>query len=282
MPAERSMSRRTTHRRLLFGGSLLWHATLLWLLTAALGPAHRREVSSAAPTSAADITDVTRLVWLPIPGDGGGGGGGGDRTPEPPRRLEQPGRDAVSVPPVEPPISNPPTVQPPEDAAPQTLTDVRILPLASSTLSLPGALDSPSLPTSARGPGTQDGAGTGDNGGIGPGKERGIGPGSGGSVGNGPNRGNAPLILPTLLRDAKPLYTAAAMGARIQGICVVRAIVRTDGTVGDVEVIRSLDPVFGLDQAAATAARKWLFRPGLMAGQPVPVAVIIELTFTLH
>jgi outer membrane biosynthesis protein TonB len=40
--------------------------------------------------------------------------------------------------------------------------------------------------------------------------------------------------------------------------------------------------VFGLDQAAATAARQWLFRPGLMAGQPVPVAVIIELTFTLH
>jgi TonB family protein len=55
-----------------------------------------------------------------------------------------------------------------------------------------------------------------------------------------------------------------------------------DGTVGDVHVIRSLDPVFGLDQEAIKAARQWRFVPGLKDGQPVPIMVTIELTFTLR
>jgi len=49
-----------------------------------------------------------------------------------------------------------------------------------------------------------------------------------------------------------------------------------------VRVIRSLDPVFGLDQEALKAARQWRFVPGRRQGQPVPVLVSIELTFTLR
>jgi TonB family protein len=59
-------------------------------------------------------------------------------------------------------------------------------------------------------------------------------------------------------------------------------VVLPDGTVGNVEVVRSLDPVFGLDQEAIKAARQWRFVPGMRLGQPVPVLVVISMTFTLR
>ena len=59
-------------------------------------------------------------------------------------------------------------------------------------------------------------------------------------------------------------------------------VVLPDGSVGDVRVTKSLDPVFGLDAEAITAARQWRFVPGYRFGQPVPVLVLIELTFTLR
>jgi TonB family protein len=52
--------------------------------------------------------------------------------------------------------------------------------------------------------------------------------------------------------------------------------------VGSVKVSRSLDPVFGLDEEAIKAARQWRFSPGMRDGQPVAVAVVIEMTFTLR
>lgn len=39
---------------------------------------------------------------------------------------------------------------------------------------------------------------------------------------------------------------------------------------------------FGLDQEAIAAAKRWRFKPGMMNGRPVPVAISIELTFTLR
>ena len=57
------------------------------------------------------------------------------------------------------------------------------------------------------------------------------------------------------------------MRARIQGAVLVAAIVEADGTVRDARVVRSLDGVFGLDQAAVRAANQWVFRPATMDGQ---------------
>jgi protein TonB len=79
----------------------------------------------------------------------------------------------------------------------------------------------------------------------------------------------------------KPSYTSEAMKARIQGVVLIEAVVEADGTVGNVKVIRSLDPEFGLDQEAIKTAKRWRFEPGTRLGVPVPVIVTIELTFTL-
>jgi len=72
------------------------------------------------------------------------------------------------------------------------------------------------------------------------------------------------------------------MRAKIQGTVLLECVVNPDGTVSNIEVVRSLDPTFGLDGQAIEAAKRWRFKPGTRLGQPVPVLVSIELTFTLR
>jgi protein TonB len=87
---------------------------------------------------------------------------------------------------------------------------------------------------------------------------------------------------PRLLKEIKPVYTAEAMRAKVQGVVQLRAVVLPDGSVGRVEVLKSLDAVFGLDQEAIKAARQWRFAPGMRLGEPVAVRVVLELSFTLR
>ena len=56
-----------------------------------------------------------------------------------------------------------------------------------------------------------------------------------------------------------------------------------DGTVGQVQVVKSLDANHGLDNEAIAAAKQWLFRPGRLKsdGRPVPVIVTIIIEFRL-
>ena len=84
---------------------------------------------------------------------------------------------------------------------------------------------------------------------------------------------------PTLITSAEPRYTPQALASRIQGNVEITAVIRPDGTVGDVKISRSLDSQFGLDQEALEAAKQWLFKPGMKDGRPVPVIVTLVLTF---
>jgi protein TonB len=72
------------------------------------------------------------------------------------------------------------------------------------------------------------------------------------------------------------------MRAKAQGRVVLEALVLADGSVGDVRIVRSLDARFGLDHQAVRAVRQWRFAPGTRRGQPIPMLVTIELTFTLR
>jgi TonB family protein len=110
----------------------------------------------------------------------------------------------------------------------------------------------------------------------------GLGPGFGGGTGGGTYRPGNGVTLPRVLREIKPQYTSDAMRAKVQGTVLLECVVRTDGSVGDVQVVRSLDPTFGLDQEAVKAARQWRFAPGTRQGEPVAVLITIELTFTLR
>jgi protein TonB len=88
--------------------------------------------------------------------------------------------------------------------------------------------------------------------------------------------------LPRVIREVKPQYTAEAMRAKVQGTVLLECVVLADGSVGNVEVVKSLDGTFGLDQEAIKAAKQWRFQPGRRLNEPVAVLVTIELTFTLR
>jgi TonB family protein len=87
---------------------------------------------------------------------------------------------------------------------------------------------------------------------------------------------------PRVVRDMKPQYTQEALANGIEGTVTLQAVVLPDGTVGDVQVTKSIDRTYGLDDEAIKAAKQWRFQPGTRDGSPVPVLVTIELSFTLR
>lgn len=93
-------------------------------------------------------------------------------------------------------------------------------------------------------------------------------------IGNG-------VTSPRLTYEVKPVYTQAARDAKIQGRVWLSVVVKKDGTVGDVQVRRSLDTECGLDDAAVAAMKQWTFEPARRNGEAVAVRVTVEMSFTL-
>ena len=85
-----------------------------------------------------------------------------------------------------------------------------------------------------------------------------------------------------LVKRVDPRYTSEAMVTKITGAVVLEAVVRADGSVGAVRVVKSLDARHGLDRAAIEAAKQWVFKPGIRRDQPVDVIVTLILEFRLH
>ena len=223
------------------------------------------------------------IVWIPQEGPGGGGGGGGNESLEMPREAELPGEEPVSVPVQPEPELEVPTEDEPPPPPEQNLR-LSALPMASAEETLPGILEGlTALSMESQGPGVGGGgAGSGDGSGIGSGQGDGLGPGQGGGVGGGPYRPGNGVESPRVLRSVDPRYTAEAMRAHVTGVVWLEAVVLTDGTVGDIQITKSLDSVFGLDEEAVKAAKQWRFVPGTRFGEPVAVLVSIELSFTLR
>jgi periplasmic protein TonB len=221
------------------------------------------------------------IVWLDKPGPGGGGGGGGNRMQAPPRKAELPGKDKLTVPVAKPEPMPVPQMKP-ADAPPPAL-DIPAKTTADAALVVPGSIDGLGSSLS-QGPGSGGGYGTGTGTGVGPGNGSGLGPGWGGGYGGGAYHPGSGIESPQLIHEVKPQYTADAMRAKIQGSVILECIVLPDGSVGDLRIIKSLDPVFGLDQEAIKAARQWRFRAGRRhdTGQLVPVLVNIQLDFNLR
>jgi protein TonB len=98
----------------------------------------------------------------------------------------------------------------------------------------------------------------------------------------GVSRPGGGVTAPRLILDSRPNYTSDAMKAKIQGAIVMEAVVQTDGRVGEVRVVRSLDKAHGLDDEAVKTVKRWRFEPGKKEGVGVPVLVEIEMTFSLR
>jgi periplasmic protein TonB len=259
------------------GVSMFTHVAVFFLLMFLATWVH----DAVAPPSG-QTKPPSEIVWLAAPGPGGGGGGGGNRTPEPPRKVEAPGPDKITVPAAKPPAPVP--TQKPDPVPESPPLTIPAQPMQSGVVELPGMLASvPTAPNASQGSGNGGGAGTGRGTGMGPGQGSGLGDGYGGNFGGGAARPGSGITSPRLRKDVKPNYTADAMRAKIQGTVLLEAVVNPDGTVGDVRVTRSLDPTFGLDREAERTVKLWSFYPGTdRTGNPVPVIVAIEMSFTLR
>lgn len=270
---DQSLQHRSPHsRRMAIGASVITHAVIgvlvIWISTLP-----RWYGSPERPRSAARYN----LVWLAIPGPGGGGGGGGNRTKvaAPAREI---GRDRLTVPTARP---EPKPVETPKEPPATPPVTIPAKPMADAPESATGVIE-PAPPATTQGPGAGGGAGTGTGTGSGTGQGSGLGPGFGGGTGGGAYRPGSGVTMPQLVREVQPNYTAEAMRAKMQGVVLLECVVSPDGTVGDVKIMKSLDRAFGLDDEAIKAAKQWRFLPGRRFGEPVPVFVTIELTFTLR
>lgn len=268
---------------LLASGTLHVAGVALILVASSLG---LLKATDAAPL-VADKTPV-RLVFLAIPGPGGGGGGGGLKMPSPPPRAERKApvvRKVSSPAPPPRPYRPPPRpitreVTPPPPPAPLPL-HAPVVPDPGDVHEVIGLMEAPPAPAApSAGPGDGGGTGRGQGTGIGEGDGAGLGAGSGGGTGGGPYQPGSGIEPPQLLREVRPVYTDEARRRAIEGDVVLEIIVRRDGRVGNVRVLRSLGS--GLEERAIAAVRQWRFAPARRLGDAVDVVVEVAVGFSLR
>jgi TonB family protein len=226
------------------------------------------------------------LVYLISPGPGGGGGGGGHQEPAPPPRAERNDAHFLHSP---LPMRKPPAVV---DPAPIRRVDPPkpepqvVAPIVSESndprnrAGIPWTPAPPAPVPDSYGPGTAGGTGTGQGSGVGDGQGAGVGPGSGGGTGGGPYRPGSGITAPSIQREIKPDYTEEGRRRNIEGDVVLEIVVRSDGTVGSVKLLRGLGS--GLDERAIDAVRQWRFNPAHRYGTPVDVIVEVAVEFKLR
>lgn len=266
-------------------GTLHAAAVALFLIASSLGLLKANDTE----THLKDSTPV-RLVFLMAPGPGGGGGGGGNAIPlpPPPAKAKAPAPQKKISAPVPRPRPYRPPLRPvvragPPPVAQKALPVVQapLVPIAADADDQAGLLEAPPAPPSpSHGPGAGGGAGTGQGTGLGEGSGAGIGPGSGGGAGGGPFRPGSGIEPPSVQREVKPTYTDEGRRRGIEGDVVMEIVVRRDGSVGDVRVVRALGA--GLDQRAVAAVKQWRFAPARRMGAAVDVLVEVAVEFTLR
>jgi TonB family protein len=131
----------------------------------------------------------------------------------------------------------------------------------------------------SNGPGTGGGIGSGEGTGIGSGKGGGLGPGEGGGFGGGAYSVGGGVSAPIPIYKPEPAYSEEARKAKYQGTVVLWIVVDAQGSVTDAKVVRPLG--LGLDEKALETVRTWKFKPALRNAVPVPVRVIVEVSFRL-
>jgi TonB family protein len=84
---------------------------------------------------------------------------------------------------------------------------------------------------------------------------------------------------PALIRKVEPEYSELARIAGFSGSVQLSVVVGADGIPTNIQVRRPLG--FGLDEKAIEAVSKWVFKPGVKGGEPVPVIAVIDVNFRL-
>jgi TonB family protein len=89
----------------------------------------------------------------------------------------------------------------------------------------------------------------------------------------------AGMVPPKVQQRVEPQYTDAARRVGLSGTVVLQAVVRSDGTVDVLRVVRGLP--LGLTDSAIQAIKQWQFQPGQKNGQNADIALNIEVNFNI-
>jgi len=90
-----------------------------------------------------------------------------------------------------------------------------------------------------------------------------------------PEGGRSPQVINRVVPD----YPRSARSMGADGAVVIRGIVRKDGRIDDVEIIK--DQPYGLGESARRAVRRWQFRPASLNGETIEVYWTVTVNFKL-
>jgi TonB family protein len=85
------------------------------------------------------------------------------------------------------------------------------------------------------------------------------------------------VTAPVATVKVDPAYPEQMREEGKEGVVVLYAVIRADGTVGDVRVLRSVND--RLDASARAALMKWHFQPGTKNGNAVDLEAVVRIPF---
>jgi TonB family protein len=97
------------------------------------------------------------------------------------------------------------------------------------------------------------------------------------SLAVGPGAAAGELNGPAALRKSDPKYPPTLAREHVEGEVVLYAVIRADGSVDSVQLVRGIDEQ--LDANAMQALTQWKFRPASRQGTPVDLEAIVHIPF---
>ncbi len=82
---------------------------------------------------------------------------------------------------------------------------------------------------------------------------------------------------PSPLHKVDPKYPPTLMAEHVEGEVILYAVIRRDGSVDSIQVVRGIDPL--LDANAVRALAQWKFRPAERQGETVNLEAIVHIPF---
>jgi TonB family protein len=87
----------------------------------------------------------------------------------------------------------------------------------------------------------------------------------------------AELSGPMALRKVDPKYPPELRDGHVEGEVILYAVIRADGTVDSIQLVKGIDPT--LDANAMQALAQWKFRPAERQGVPVDIEAVVRIPF---
>ena len=85
------------------------------------------------------------------------------------------------------------------------------------------------------------------------------------------------LTAPVAIEKVDPAYPADLMREKVEGVVVLRAVIKADGNVDEVQVLEGFDD--RLDENAKRALLHWHFAPAMKNGSPVDLEAVVRIPF---